>query len=142
MTIREERAALRARLETLDRIRVADEIPGALSVTGNAAAAIITRGPTTFPDTFDGTATRTYTVSVLVSKGALDRVSVDRLDDLAEFTGTGSVYAALKGPIPGVADSVEVTGDSGIANFTIGAGTEAADYAGTEFEVEVQVMMP
>jgi hypothetical protein len=132
------RDTLRTRLEALGRIRCADEIPGAATVTGQADGAVISYTGTTYMLDVDGNAIRTFTVTVLTGLVS-DRTAVDRLDAYCDVSGATSIYAALSRSISGTAHDVRVISDSGHATFTVGSGAEAADYLGTEFQIEAMV---
>lgn len=132
------RTTLRTRLETLPRIRVADEIPGAATVTGQADGAVISYTGTTYMLDTQGNALRTFTVTILTGLVS-DRSAIDRLDAYCDVDGATSIYTVLSSAIANVAHDVRVISDSGHATFTVGSGAEAADYLGTEFSVEAMV---
>lgn len=132
------RVALKTRLEAVGGIRVHDEIPTAAAITGNATGAVISYTGTQYASSFDRTAERTFTVTLLAAKGS-DRSAIDKLDSYCELSGVTSIAAALEGPIPGVASDVRVVSDSGVSNYTVGNGPEAVDYPGVEFTLEVMV---
>lgn len=132
------RDALKTRLEALAGIRVADEIPGAATITGQADGAVISYTGTEYMLDFAGNARRTFTVTVLAGLIS-DRSAIARLDGYCDITGATSIYAALNGEITNVAHDVRVISDSGHQGYTVGSGAEAADYWGTEFTVEVMV---
>jgi hypothetical protein len=133
------RAALRTRLEAMDGVRVADEIPGAAMITGQACGAVISYTGTTYMLDGDGNASRTFTVTVLAGLVS-DRSAIAKLDAFCDTSGPGSIYDALDGPIAGgVAHDVRVISDSGHSTYTVGSGAEAADYLGCEFNIDVMV---
>lgn len=132
------RDALRTRLETLPRIRVADEIPAAATITGQADGAVISYTGTTYMLDTQGNAMRTFTVTILTGLVS-SRTAVDRLDAYCDVDGATSIYTVLSSAIASVAHDVRVISDNGHATFTVGTGAEAVDYLGTEFSLEVMV---
>lgn len=132
------RDALKTRLEAIGGIRVVDEIPGAATVTGQATGAVISYGGTTYNLDVTGNAMRTFTVTLLAGLVS-DRSAIAKLDGYCDTTGATSVIAALDSPITNVAHDVRVISDSGHQGYTVGTGTEAVDYLGVEFTLEVMV---
>jgi hypothetical protein len=132
------RSALETRLAAVSGIRVSDELPGALDVTGNATGAVVSYAGTTYNDSYSGTALRRFTVTLLVGR-APDRKAVDKVNGFCERTGATSVPDAIEGAIANVASDVRVVSDSGMTGISVPTGDGAAEYAGVEFEVEVMV---
>jgi hypothetical protein len=91
------RDALKARLATIDGLRVYDTVPGQAVVP----AAVIAPAPGTFltyDATMDGADDVSFTVTLLVST-ASDRAAQDALDAYLSDTGARSIKAAVDGDI-------------------------------------------
>lgn len=129
-TVKQIRAGLKTRLETISGLRVFDYRPGSIS----PPTAVAARQTTSYDVTLDGLEDHVFAVTVYVQVGD-DRTAQDSIDDYLSPTGTKSVVAAIHGDdtLGGVVDYARVTQavDNGLVNY---GGT---DYLAATFTVEV-----
>jgi hypothetical protein len=134
------RAALKTRLETIPGVRAVDEVPGAVTVTGSASAAVVQYGGTTYDSTMGRQSDEMVFSILMIASKASDRAGIAKIDGYLARTGATSVKAAVDGPIdPDVASDVRVSSAGGYNEITIGSGTDAQEFIGVEFVVEVMV---
>lgn len=140
-TIAAVRAGLQTRLETIASLRVYDEIPTGVSVTGNASAAVITLAEVSYDDVMGNQGdSLTFTITLIVA-AISDRTAVAKLDSYLDPThpSATSVRSAVNGSLGGAVAFATVTSATGPSAVTVGTGAEAAEYLGADFTVEVKL---
>jgi hypothetical protein len=133
--------ALKTRIETLATsdygVQGAFEWGDAIPVSGNRAVAVIEYDGNAEVAMGDASDIR-FKVTVLVSKSS-DRVARSRLYAFAGPADTSdTIRAAVNGTLGGLVAFATVTWDSGVREYAVGGGDDAAaNYLGIEFAVLV-----
>lgn len=134
-TLAEIRSAVATALETLEGVRAAEEWGDTINVSGNAVAAIVQKGPSTYDsvmsDQGDGTTVTITCVAGRASERAA-RVKLDALCDL-DPDSTTSVRNAVNGTLGSLVAWCTVQSDSEYREYEINDG----QYLGVEFVVGI-----
>lgn len=129
------RTAVADALETLDGVRAAEEWGDTINVSGNASAAIVQKGPSTYDSVMGDQGDGTTITIVMVAGRASERVARVKLDAFCDLDpdSTTSVRNAVNGTLGGLVAWCTVQSDSEYREYEINEG----QYLGCEFTVGI-----
>jgi len=131
-TISQVRTGLKARLDTVDGLRVAMRRPDQI----NTPTAVIRRTGSPSRDTFSGRGHHVFEILLMVAGSDLERRQAE-LDQYTDLSGTKSVRAALEAgnTLGGVAEYISV----GDWDMDADQAYQDIEYMGARLPVEVAV---
>ncbi len=134
-TLKQIRTAIAERLNTLDGVRAAEEWGDKINVSGNAVAAIVQKGPSTYDSVMSSEGDGTRVTIVCLAGRPSERAARDKLDALCDLDpdSATSVRNAVNGTLGGLVAWCTVESDSEYRDYDV----FEHQYLGVEFVVAV-----